>query len=227
MVYIIKCILMLLITWLGIRIIGKKSIAQMTGYELAGILLLSTVAAEPLVYKIVSKAFTGVLTLTLATVFIGWISLKPRLYNIDSKPDVIVAKGKVMKDVLRKNKMNMSFLMSMLRLQGYASLSEVEYALVEPNGNISVLPKSQERPVKPKDLKIQTSFEGLALPIILDGHLIKENLKYAHFDEKWLNKQLKKNGVSQISEVLIAQLDSSGSLSVSTSSETQSIPSEF
>jgi len=227
MVYIIKCILMLLITWLGIRIIGKKSIAQMTGYELAGILLLSTVAAEPLVYKIVSKAFTGVLTLALATVFIGWISLKPRLYNIDSKPDVIVAKGKVMKDVLRKNKMNMSFLMSMLRLQGYASLSVVEYALVEPNGNISVLPKSQERPVKPKDLKIQTSFEGLALPIILDGHLIKENLKYAHFDEKWLNKQLKKNGVSQISEVLIAQLDSSGSLYVSTSSETQSIPSEF
>jgi uncharacterized membrane protein YcaP (DUF421 family) len=218
---------MLLITWLGIRIIGKKSIAQMTGYELAGILLLSTVAAEPLVFKIVSKAFTGVLTLALATVFIGWISLKPRLYNIDSKPDVIVAKGKVMKDVLRKNKMNMSFLMSMLRLQGYASLSEVEYALVEPNGNISVLPKSQERPVKPKDLKIQTSFEGLALPIILDGHLIKENLEYAHFDEKWLNKQLKKNGVSQISEVLIAQLDSSGSLSVSTSSETQSIPSEF
>ena len=121
--YILRCILMLLITWLGIRIIGKKSIAQMTGYELAGILLLSTVAAEPLVYKVASKALIGVITLALTTLFVGWLSLRPKMYNLDSKPDIVVAKGKVMRNELKKNKMNVSFLKSNLRLLSPTAIS--------------------------------------------------------------------------------------------------------
>jgi uncharacterized membrane protein YcaP (DUF421 family) len=217
----------LLICYLGIRIIGKKSIAQMTGYELSGVLLLSTVAAEPLVYKIVSKALIGVITLSLATLFIGWLSLKNKYYNLDSKPGIVISNGKIIMDELNKNKMNVSFLMSMLRLKGYFKLSEIEFAIIEPNGNISVLPKSQERPVKTKDMKIQTPYEGLSLPLILDGNIIKDNLSYAMLEEQWLISQLKNYSINNISDVLIAQLDSEGSLYISTNSETQSIPTEI
>lgn len=213
-VYIIRCILMLIITWLGIRIIGKKSIAQMTGYELAGILLLSTVAAEPLVYKIASKAFLGVLTLSFATLFLGWVSLKEKFYNVDSKPSIIIFKGQIIKEELRKNQMNLPFLMSMLRLKGYATLSEVECAVVEPNGNVSVIPKSQERPLKPKDLKVQTSYESLSVPLIIDGRVLWDNLNYTNHDEAWLMNQLKANGIQNIMDALIAELDSQGTLFV-------------
>lgn len=213
-IYILRCIFMLCIAWLGIRIIGKKSIAQMTGYELAGILLLSTVAAEPLVNKIASNAAVGVLTLSLTTLFLGWLSLKEKLYNIDSSPSVVISNGQVIKETLKNNKMNLPFLMSMLRLKGFAKLSEVEFAIIEPNGNISVIPKSQERPVRPKDMKIQTPYEGLSLPLILDGKMIKDNLTYAKLDEAWLLNQLNSNGVQDVKDVLIAELDTQGSLNI-------------
>ncbi len=211
-IYIFRCILMLCITWLGIRMIGKKSIAQMTGYELAGILLLSTVAAEPLVYKIASKATVGVLTLSLATLFLGWLSLKEKFYNIDSKPSIIISKGQILKNELKKNQMNLPFLMSLLRLKGYSKLSEVEYAIIEPNGNVSVIPKSQERPLKTKDMQIQTPYEGLSLPLIIDGRIIMDNLNYAKLDKKWLMNQLKTNGIQNAENVMVAELDSQGSL---------------
>lgn len=74
------------------------------------------------------------------------------------------------------NQMNLPFLLSMLRLKGYANLSEIEYAIIEPNGNDSVIPKSQVRPVKPKDMRIQTPYEGISLPLINDGWIIRDNL---------------------------------------------------
>ncbi len=212
--YIFRCLLMLIITWVGVRIIGKKSIAQMTGYELAGILLLTTAAAEPLVYKIASNAAIGVLTISFATVFIGWLSLHNRMYNLDSKPSIVISKGQILKTELAKNKINVSFLMSMLRLQGYASYTEVEYAIIEPNGNLSVVAKSQERPIKPKDMQIQTPYEGLPLPLIIDGEILKENLSFGMLDEIWLKGELNKNGIIDMKEILLASLDSSGTLNI-------------
>jgi uncharacterized membrane protein YcaP (DUF421 family) len=218
---------MLLIAWLGIRIIGKKTIAQMTGYELAGVLLLSIVAAEPIAYKVASKALTGVLTLSLTTLFLGYLSLKTKIFNFDSKPGIVISNGIVLKDELKKNKMNVSYLISMLRQKGYFKISEIEYAIIEPNGNISVVPKSQERPIKPKDMKIPTPYEGLSLPLILDGNIVKQNLNYSMLDEGWLVSQLNSSGITEVSDVLIAQLDTEGILHISTKYEKYNIPKEI
>lgn len=89
-IYILRCITMLLVTWTGVRLIGKKSIAEMTSYDLAAIMLLTTVAAEPLVYKISSKATVGVFPILIATFFLGYLSLKKFFYNIDSKPSIVI-----------------------------------------------------------------------------------------------------------------------------------------
>ncbi|MVB09981.1 hypothetical protein CAFE_06520 [Caprobacter fermentans] len=224
LVYVIRCVLQLLVTWLGIRIIGKKSIAQMTGYELSGILLLSTVAAEPLVYKIASNAAIGVVTLAVATLLIGKLSLKDKFYNVDSKPSIVVANGSLIKSELKKNQMNVPFLLSLLRLKGYSKLSDVEFAIIEPNGNLSVIPKSQERPVKPKDIRISTPYEGLSLPLLVDGKVIQENLVYAKLDRGWLMDQLASAGFPEEKDVLLAELDSQGNLSVFRENESDDSP---
>lgn len=111
-VYMVRCLIMLLATWTAIRIVGKKTIAQMTSYELAGILLLTTAAAEPLVFKVPSKATVGAFTVALGTIAIGWLSLKKGFYNIDSKPGIVVVNGEIDKKVLKDNKMNLPFLLS-------------------------------------------------------------------------------------------------------------------
>lgn len=121
---------MFLVTWVAIRIIGKKTIAQMTAYELAGILLLSTAAAEPLVYKIPSKAVVGAFPLALATVFIGWLSFKKPLYNIHNRPTIVITNGKIDKAALKEGKINLPFLLSQLRLQGYFKVPDIEFAII-------------------------------------------------------------------------------------------------
>lgn len=194
---------MILVTWLGLRIVGKKSIAQITTYDLAGILLMTTVAAEPLVYKIPSKATEGVLVLAILVVLLGKLSLSKKFYNADQKPTVAIANGKIDKDALKKNNMNVPFLLSQLRLKNIAKVSDVEFAVIEPNGQLSVIPKSQERALKPKDMQIDTKYEGLALPFIFDGEIIYSNLKYAKVDTNWLNNEIKKAGATTSKEFFL------------------------
>jgi uncharacterized membrane protein YcaP (DUF421 family) len=207
---------MLVVSWAGIRILGKKSIAQMTGYELAGVLLMTTAAAEPLVYKIQSKATVGVFTIVIATLVIGKVALSRRFYNLDYKPSIIIANGKIDKEELSKNKMNLPFLLSLLRIQGYSKVSDVEFAIIEPNGNLSVIPKSQNRPVTPQDLKIDTQYEGLALPLVIDGEIQYNNLKYAKLNTDWLHTEIQKAGVKKVEEIFLAEIDTSGQLYVET-----------
>jgi len=212
LVYITRATIMLLVAWFALRIIGKKSIAQMTSYELAGVMLLTTVAAEPLVFKVVSKASLGTLFIALLVVIIGSLSLRKSLYNLDMKPDIIIQNGKVNRDVLKRNQMNLPLLLSMLRLKGYAKLSDVEFALIEPNGQISALPKAGCRPVQPNDMQLQPENEGLPLPVIIDGEIQYNNLSYAHLTTEWLKTQLTQANIQNPEDVFVAQLTAQNKL---------------
>ncbi len=210
----LRCTIMFFVCWLGIRLIGKKSIAQMTSYELAGILLLSTAAAEPLVYKIPAKATEAVFIVVFITILVGKLSLSKKYYNADMKPSLLIINGKIDKEELKKNNMNLPFLFSQLRLKNYASVSEIEYAIIEPNGQLSVIPKSQERAIKPKDMQIETKYEGLGIPLILDGEIQYNNLKFMNLNVQWLDDEVQKVGGNSLEEVFLAQIDTQGKLYV-------------
>ncbi|MDP4180541.1 MAG: DUF421 domain-containing protein [Bacillota bacterium] len=212
--FIVRCIIVLLFSWLCVRIIGKKSISQLTAYDFTTLMIIANVASEPLVYKISSKAFLGSIVLAVLTVIIGWLSLKKKFYNLDMKPDIVIVNGKVDKEALKRNRMNLPFLLSLLRLQGYAKVSDVEFAIIEPDGNLSVIPTSQSRPVTPNDLKIETQYEGISLPLIIDGEIQYSNLKYAKLDREWLNGEIKKLGAAGTEDVFLAELDTTGKLIV-------------
>lgn len=213
-IYIIRCIIVILFSWFCVRLIGKKSISQLTSYDFTILMLLANVAAEPLVYKISSKAFIGSLTLALGAIAIGSFSLSRIFYNFDTKPEVVIVNGKVNRDVLKNNRMNLPFLLSLLRLEGYSRLSDIEFAIVEPNGNLSVIPTSQSRPVTPNDLKIDTQYEGISLPLIIDGQIQYNNLSYANLDMLWLKNQMKQLDISHAEDVFLAELDTTGKLTV-------------
>lgn len=214
LVYAARCLLASLVAWLSVRLIGHRSIAQMTSYDFAAMMIISNVAAEPLVYKISAKSLVGSLLIALMAVFIGWLSLRQKFYNVDAKPSILIANGKICREELGKNRINLPFLLSLLRLKGYANVSEVEFAILEPNGNLSVLPKSQNRPVQPKDLKIDTDYEGLALPLIIDGEIQYNNLKYAKLSTAWLYQEIRKAGAPNPEGVFLAELKSTGELYV-------------
>ncbi|HYH02882.1 MAG TPA: DUF421 domain-containing protein [Bacillota bacterium] len=213
-VYAVRCIVAMLVTWLAVRLLGRRSIAQMTAYDFAAMLVMGNVIAEPLVYKIESKAFIGTMIIVGVAVSIGVLSLQKKFYNFDVKPSILIANGKVLQDELRSNRLNLPFLLSLLRAQGYNKVSDVEFAILEPTGSLSVIPRSQARPVQPQDLKINTDYEGLALPLIIDGEIQYNNLKYAQLTVDWLQRELRKAGAGHPREVFLAELSSNGELFV-------------
>lgn len=227
LVYIIRCIVMLLVSLTGVRIIGTKSIAEMTSYDLVSIILITSIAAEPVVYKVASKATVGVFTILIMSYFLGYLSLKKFFYNIDFKPTIIISEGKIIEKELKKIQMNIPLLLAELRSEGYQNVSDVQYAIIEPNGKMSVIPKSQSSPVTPKDMGIPTAPVNLSFPLIIDGMVDKVNLDFFQKDEKWLSDQLKAFSVTTFDEVLLAQYDSSGQFFVNLKNSKTNVPNIF
>jgi uncharacterized membrane protein YcaP (DUF421 family) len=203
---------MFFVTWAGVRLLGKKSISNMTSFDLAAMMLITTVAAEPLVYKIASKAAVGVFSIAILAILIGVLSLKEFFYNVDAQPTVLVSNGKILEKALKKSRMNIPLLMSELRVQGYQDLTDVAYAILEPNGKLSAIASNQGRPVQPSDMGFPTGPMRISVPIIVDGKLKEQNLAFSKKDREWLMDQIKICGAAEIEDILFAQMDSKGNL---------------
>lgn len=119
-----------------------------------------------------------------------------------------------MENVLKKMKYRVSDVLGLLRAQGVFDLNEVDYAILEPNGSLSVLKKAEYLPLTPKDMNIPVQSGGISTELVYDGVLIEENLRQMNKDKKWLMNQLKKYGVNDISEVFLVTLNDAGSLYV-------------
>ena len=103
-------------------------------------------------------------------------------------------------------------LLGQLRAKGYPNIADVEIAILETSGEISIIPKSQKRSVTPEDLNLPTEYEGLPIPLIIDGLIQEKNLALTKLDSNWLNMELKNRGISSAKNVFFASLDTQGNL---------------
>lgn len=216
--YLIRVAIVVIVAWLGMRLLGRKSIAEITAYDLVGIIIFGTVIAEPLVFKVPSKSVVGALGVILIMWLIGRLSLRPSFYNFDIDASIVIANGKVIWNNLKKNNLNIGLLLSELRLKNYQNISDVQLAILEPTGKVSVFPKPQNRPVQTSDLQIATGKTGLALPLIIEGAIQSNNLHYAGLDELWLSNKLNELNLKK-SDVLLLELNSDGSLNAQTNAQ--------
>lgn len=195
---------------------GKRQIGQLEPYELVIAIMIAELAAVPMEDKGIPliNGLIPILTLLFLQVLISFIALKSLKFNafMDGVPTIIIRNGQFDEVELGKNRINLVEILGQLRAKGYANLSDVEYAILETSGEISVIPKSQKRPATPEDLQIDTNYEGLPLPLIIDGVIQNKNLSLASLDLAWLQKEIKKFGIKRESDVLIASLDTQGKL---------------
>ncbi|NMB97763.1 MAG: DUF421 domain-containing protein, partial [Clostridiaceae bacterium] len=103
-------------------------------------------------------------------------------------------------------------LLEQLRTANISNIADVEFAILETNGQLSVIQKSQRRPVTAEDLKVSTKYEGLPLDLIVDGRVINKNLNKANLDKAWLKHQLLSKGINKFEDVFFASLDTTGEL---------------
>ncbi|HHZ19530.1 MAG TPA: DUF421 domain-containing protein [Firmicutes bacterium] len=210
-----RTLILYLLVLVILRLMGKRQIGQLQPFEFVVTLMIADLVAVPMQDKEIAliNGVVPVLTLLFAQVAISYLSLKSGLVRriICGRPSVLVANGQIVRAELQRNLFNLNDLSEQLRTKGYANLGDVEFAVLETNGELSVVPKSQKRPVTPADLQIPTSYEGLPLLLIIDGKIQGENLAKAGLTTDWLLGKLRESSLTP-KTTLVAILDSQGGL---------------
>ncbi|AJD31232.1 hypothetical protein T258_2786 [Clostridium sporogenes] len=195
---------------------GKKQIGELEPFELAITIMISELASLPMQDSRIPllHGIVPILTLLILQNLFSLIQLKSEKIRslINGEPSILIEKGKIDFQELKNQRFNINDLMEELRLQGYYDLENIEYAILETSGQLSIIPKTGESPVTKKDLSLQFTQERLPVTLILDGKINKNNLKLIKKDEKWLENKLKKDNISSYDELLIAILNSKGNL---------------
>ncbi|NYB74742.1 DUF421 domain-containing protein [Sedimentibacter hydroxybenzoicus DSM 7310] len=200
------------------RLLGKQQISQLNFFDYTLGITIGSIAAE-LTVDLSSRAWphwVGLLSWALLGFTMEFITMKWRYAAkyIEGEPTIIIMNGKIMENALRKMKYNVSDIMEQLRNKDVFDLTEVDFAIIESNGQLSVLKKPEYENVTCKDLNINKKKSGISTELIYDGILIEENLKQLNKDKKWLITQLKSQGIKDVSEVFLATLNPGGSLYV-------------
>lgn len=201
-----------------VKLVGKQQISQLTYFDyIVGITIgsiASTLSVQ--VNENTWSTIAGMAVWAFLAAALALIGLKsPKLRKvIEGIPEIIIQNGKIQIDVLKKNNLSLEELMSMLRNKNAFQVDDVEFAVLETNGELSVLLKSQKRPLTPQDMNIPTGYAGLPLNIIVDGIIDRDALRSVHLSRAWLEFHLRKKKIRGPEDVFLAQLDTQGNLFV-------------
>lgn len=200
------------------KILGKQQISQLTFFDYVLGITIGNIAGT-LATDLSTRAwphFVGLFTWALLGYSMEYITMKWRsaAKYIDGEPVVIIINGKIMENALRRLKYRTSDIIGLLRNKDIFDLSQIDFAIIETNGQLSVLKKAEHEPLTAKDMNISKSPVSINIDIIYDGILIEHNLKKINKDKNWLLEQLKSQGIKDISEVFLATSTPSGSLYV-------------
>ncbi|TDA68753.1 MAG: DUF421 domain-containing protein [Clostridia bacterium] len=211
------------------RILGKQQIGQLTFFEYINGITFGSIAGVLATDIGVGRTLTHFIGLTIfagLTFSMGYLSLisRPARKLISGEPTIVVHNGKTLEQNMRKMRYNMDELLMQLRQKNVFNLSDVEYAIMEPDGDLSVLLKSQKRPLTPADLNLPTEYEGISVELVEDGQIIHPNLEQLRLDENWLQEQLAGQGVTDLNQVSLAVLDTQGHLYVDKKADNLTTP---
>ncbi|MCL2619703.1 MAG: DUF421 domain-containing protein [Defluviitaleaceae bacterium] len=212
----IRTLLGFVILLLLTRLLGKKQLSQLTVFTYITGIALGSMASEMVMQKEV-RIIDGLLALTLwslLVLIIEWMSLKSPVARVlmDGQPTIVIKQGLILESALRKQRLNLDDLSMQLRLNQVFSIMDVEYAILEPNGALTVMKKSSKKPVTKEDMQILSEPAGLPSEIITDGKIVEKNLAELGYSREQLNAELRKQGVKDVKHIFYAELQQDRSL---------------
>lgn len=194
------------------RMMGKKQIGELEPFELVIALMISDLATFPMedIRIPILHAIIPIITLLFLQVATSYIELKSERARkiLTGTPSILIKNGKIDIEELRYQRFNINDLLEELRLKGYFNLADIQYAILETSGELSILPRTGQSNATKDDLNIPITQESLPIPLIMDGNVNHKNLKLLEKDETWLNNILKKHRISSACEVFVGMLDS-------------------
>ena len=188
------------------KIMGHKQVSQLDFFDYVSGITIGSIGAE-LATELEEpcKPLIALVLYGLVSLMLNLIAHKlPRTRKyINGTPTILMNDGKIYRDNLKKSKLDLSEFMLLCREQGYFDLDEIQLAIFEHNGKLSILPKAANRPATPNDLKIAVKPTHVGVEVLMDGRIMGDNLSRAGRDANWLAKQLKEQGYRDAKEVFL------------------------
>lgn len=228
---ILRAVIAFLLLLIVTRLVGRKAISQMTFFDFTVAITFGSLTANlgigssntPLTAGIVIVIFGA---LAILTSYIALSSMRFRKL-VDSEPVVVIAKGELVKSNMRRVRLTLPMLTTLLREKNVFNIIDVEYAILENDGKLSVMPKSNKQPLTPSDMGIAMPYKGLTTELIIDGQLLRQNLSQTGHNEAWLRIELKNRGIQSERDVFFAALDNTGTLYISLGVATTEAPGQY
>ncbi|MBU2703825.1 uncharacterized membrane protein YcaP (DUF421 family) [Sporomusaceae bacterium BoRhaA] len=214
----LRVVLALIFLFATTKLLTKRSLSSLTYFDYVATALLGTIAGN-LAFNINIHILNFILSLTLTAfsiILVSQLSLRYQSLRklLAGESIILIQNGKILENNMLKLNYSYDYLIQHLRQEKVFDISQVEFAILEPSGELSVQLKSQNQPLTPQDLHVSTKYEGLATELILDGKVIEQNLQNNGLNKEWLNKKLQEKGINNIQEVAFAALSTNGNLYV-------------
>lgn len=209
----IRSILLYIIVLVVMRLMGKREIGQLQPFELAISIMIADLASTPMADAgiPITNGIIPILALLVMHLLISVLNIKSiRAREIlCGKPAILIYRGRIDEKTLKKERFTVNELEERLRGSNVVNIGDVEYAILETSGQVTVIPKPEKRSVTIEDLGIKAEYEGIAYDLVLDGKVMYENLKLLKKDYNWLKNQVSKFGI-QPEQALIVTIDGKG-----------------
>ena len=211
----VRAVILYLLIIAGVRLMGKRQVGELEPSELVLSLIIADLAAVPM-QDFGIPLLAGVipiLTLLALTMLLSVLTMKSLGFRalLCGRPSVVIRRGEIDQGEMRRNRLTVDELLEELRSQGYASPAGVAYAILETNGQLSVLPWERESPPRQGQLGLEVRERGLPLVLISDGRLLPQNLDASGYGENWLTEQLRRQGF-QAEEIFLMTVDEAGGI---------------
>lgn len=215
---IIRSFLSLITLFLVTKMLGKKQVSQLSLFDYVIGISIGNFAAE-MTINTDSQYMNGIVSVLifgLVAYLVSILTMKSIVLRrfFMGTPTILIQNGKILQKNLRKVKFDVNDLLEECRENGYFDLYEIEDAIMEADGSLSILPKFDYQPILRKDMKIKGKQEHLVANVIIDGKVMLQNLKNMDKEEKWLSHQMKKLGYSTYQNILLATLDQEDTIHV-------------
>jgi uncharacterized membrane protein YcaP (DUF421 family) len=215
--------LFLLTKWLG-----KKQLAELSFFEYVTGITIGSIAAE-VTMGLERHIMHGLIAMSIWTLFpiiMGLISLKNKKIRdfVEGKATIVIKDGKILEDNLKKERYTIDELLEQLRSKDVFQVSDVEFALIEPNGDVSILLKKENQPLTAKDIQLNQPPVKEPQTVIMDGLILDEPLSTAGLNRGWLHEEIEKLEVT-VDNVFLGQIDSYGQLTVDLYDDKINVPS--
>lgn len=216
-IVIARTLILYIFVTIGIRLMGKRQIGDMQPNELVVTLLISEIAAiplqdttQPIINGVVAVFMLVIIEIIMSVLTMKFLRLRQLL---SGKSIIIISNGKIDQSAMKQVRLTVVDLIELLRAQEIFDISTVAYAVLEVNGNLSVLLKNSEQPVTAKQMGVKTQKDALLLPVITDGKIIKDSLKAINSTKNDVEKILRSKSI-KIPEVFLMTLDRLGNYTI-------------